>query len=258
MKKMKLLSKCPACNGALQIRTLQCPDCGLELKNDFELNVFDRLDTEQTTFLLCFLRCRGNLSQLQDELQLSYPAAKKRLSDLLVSLELAPDAQDNYDMEEIDVNNWITDPQSTKASEIIKAKLKEAGGRVIVHSISGNAYEFKANADGKSFYSDVLPINPNYTYEVFDVVVDLLISQGGKARKGLGRNARLGEPNCEENTVVGAIGKRYFGKKTGDSVFDPIFFIAAVLDWAGIAHNERGYLQLTAEYVTQLKNEGKA
>lgn len=30
--------------------------------------------------------------------------------------------------------------------------------------------------------------------------------------------------------------------------FDPVFVLAAVLDWAGIAHNERGYLTLTADY----------
>lgn len=250
---MKLLSKCPACNGSLQIRTLQCPECGLELKNDFELSPFDRLDTEQNAFLLCFLRCRGNMSQLQDELHLSYAAAKKRLSDLLTSLELVPDEPENDVGGEIDVENWITDPQSAKASEIIKTKLKEAGGRTVVHSISGNAYEIKAEADGNSFSCVALPIKPNYTYAVFDVIVELLLSQNGKAKKGLGRTARLGEPNCEETTVVGAIGKNYAGHKLGDSVFDPVFVLSAVLDWAGIAHNERGYLELTADYRAKLQ-----
>lgn len=250
---MKLLSKCPACGGTLAIRALQCVGCGLELRNEFELSAFDRLDTEQLDFLMCFLRCRGNLSMVQDEMQLSYPAAKKKLSSLLTSLGLEESEAQAEEKAGIDVKEWVTDSQSTKASEIIKTKLKEAGGRVIVHSISGNACELKAEADGKSFYSDALPISPSYTYEVFDVIVDLLRSQGGKARKGLGRSARLGEPNCEENTVVGAIGKRYSGKKLGDSVFDPVFFLAAVLEWAGIAHNERGYLQLTAEYKAMLE-----
>ena len=40
---MKLIKRCPSCNGTLQIRTLQCPDCGLELKNNFELSAFDML-----------------------------------------------------------------------------------------------------------------------------------------------------------------------------------------------------------------------
>ncbi len=31
-------------------------------------------------------------------------------------------------------------------------------------------------------------------------------------------------------------------------MFDPVFVLAAVLDWADIARNERGYLTLTADY----------
>ena len=33
----QLISRCPGCQGALRISTLQCPDCGMELKNDFDL-----------------------------------------------------------------------------------------------------------------------------------------------------------------------------------------------------------------------------
>lgn len=42
--------------------------------------------------------------------------------------------------------------------------------------------------------------------------------------------------------------KKYAGKREGDSVFDPVFVMAAVLEWAEIAHNERGYIELTAKY----------
>ena len=249
---MKLISRCPVCNGPLQIQSLHCQDCGLELRNDFELSPFDKLDADQTSFLLCFLRCRGNLSLLQNELQISYPAAKKRLSDLLTTLALAP--QDHYEKESevLDMKFWHTNPHSTKASEIIKNKMKEAGGHIVVRSISGNTYEIFAEADGKSFSCSALPIRPSYTYEVFDVIVDLLLSQGGRAKKGLGRQAKLGMPGCEETTVVGAIGKNYSGKVPGESVFDPVFVLSAMLDWAGIAHNERGYLELTAEYRVRL------
>lgn len=249
---MKLITQCPACKGRLQIRTLQCPDCGMELKNNFELSPFDALDEKETEFLICFLKCQGNLSQLQEELKLSYPAAKKRLSSLLNSLKLLPKKTDDDQKEKIDMENWITDPISTRASEIVKTKLKAAGGHAAVRSVKGNQYEVFAEADGKSFSCSALPIKPNYTYEVFDVVVDLLVSQGGKARKGLGRKAKLGEPECEETTVVGAIGKVYSGHKIGDWVFDPVFILSAILEWAGIVHNERGYLELTAEYAARL------
>lgn len=135
-----------------------------------------------------------------------------------------------------------------KPSIIIKEKIMQNGGRVLVHSLTGKLYEIRHCSDGKSFLCDQLPIKPPYTYDVFDVIVDLLERQGGKAEKGAGRNAKLGQPSCEETTVVGAIAKYYAGKHEGDSVFDPVFVMASVLEWAGIVHNQRGYLELTANY----------
>ena len=63
-------------------------------------------------------------------MQLSYPAAKKQLSLLLASLGLANNETQEDEKGELDMKNWITDPKSTKASEIIKTKLKAAGVRV--------------------------------------------------------------------------------------------------------------------------------
>ena len=80
-----LLSKCPSCHGSLYISSLRCPDCGMELNNTFELSPFNELSSEQYSFLLSFLRCRGNLKSLQKELQISYPTAKKKLDDLLIT-----------------------------------------------------------------------------------------------------------------------------------------------------------------------------
>lgn len=37
-----------------------------------------------------------------------------------------------------------------------------------------------------------------------------------------------------------------YGKCDGESSFDPIFIIAAILENAGICKNERGYIQLSA------------
>ena len=247
----KLISQCPCCNETLKIATLQCPECGMEMKNDFELSAFDRLSNEQYAFLIEFLKQRGNLKNVQSELGVSYPTAKKKLDDLLIALELTQEA-DEQEMEEIDMSNLVVNYNSTDASEIIKAKLLSCGGRVIVYSARGLPCEIWADADGKSFVSNKLPIKPNYEYRVFDVIVELLLANGGRARKGNGRNYKLGEPECDETTVVGAIAKNYAGKKNGESVFDPVFVFAAILEWAGIAHNERGELVLTQNYRNML------
>ena len=143
---------------------------------------------------------------------------------------------------------WFVKKESNKASDIIKAKLMENGGKVTVYTLQGLPCIIKAAPDGCSFISDKLPITPPWRYDVFDVVVETLIAQGGKAPKGNGRNYKLGDPECDETTVVGSIGYNYTKAETGKSVFDPVFVLAAVLDWAGIANNERGYLELTADY----------
>ena len=87
--------------------------------------------------------------------------------------------------------------------------------------------------------------------QIHKVIVELLLKQGGHARKGNGRNYKLGEPNCDHTTVVGAVAIDR-GFKNGESVFDPVFVLAAVLEWAGIAHNERGELVLTQQYRSML------
>ena len=112
----------------------------------------------------------------------------------------------------------------------------------------------QANADGNSFSCDELPITPPYDYDVFDKIIELLLRNGGKARKGNGRNYRFGYGDCTEDTIVGCIAKDK-GIAEGAYAYDPVFVLSAILDWAGIAHNERGYLELTAEYRT--KAEGR-
>ena len=243
---IKIISKCPGCQGNLQISTLKCPDCGLELKNDFELSCFDRLNDEQLQFLLAFLKARGNLSEVQADLNMTYSVVKRKLDELLAALNLGI-AKGAERVEKIDINKLDVDYNSNRASEIIKAKLKEHGGHVTVYTARGLPCEIYAEADGKTFTSDKLPIKPAYEYTVFDVIVGLLREQGGRARKGNGRNFKLGDPGCEETTVVGAIAK-YRGRKVGESVFDPVFVMAAVLEWAGIAQNGRGELILSDNY----------
>ena len=210
------ISSCPSCGGELHISTLQCGSCGLEIKKDFEVSVFDKLSDEQISFLLSFLKNQGNLKSLQTEQGISYPAAKKKLNDLLVAMNLVDNVQP-YSVEDIDTSTWKIDPQSSKAS-----------------------------------CDEIL----DYEYSVFDVITELLESQGGKAKKGYGRR-RLGDPGCEETTVAGAIMKNYFGKTTGESCFDPTFALVAILEWAGIVRNGWGYIELTEEYVRErIQKEG--
>lgn len=253
----KLISHCPACGTKLDITELHCAGCGMDLRNDFELSLFDLLDAEQKEFLLSFLRQRGNMSAVQRELGVSYPTASKRLDQLLSALNLAEEAKNLPESEKgMNLPNWQIPKDSVKASDIVKQKLIDHNGSAIVQTARGVPCDIRAALDGISFVSSKLPVKPPYRYEVFDVIVELLIAQKGRARKGNGRSSKLGEPNCDETTVVGAIGYHYTHAQNGQSVYDPVFVLAAVLEWAGVVHNERGELALTAEYLEkrQIKN----
>lgn len=65
-------------------------EMGLTLRGRFRLSPFQKLDSEQTKFLLTFLRCRGVLSSVEKELSLSYPTVRSRLDSLLRALGLVP------------------------------------------------------------------------------------------------------------------------------------------------------------------------
>ncbi len=242
----RLISKCPACHGTLKVSALQCPACGMELKSTLDLSPFDLLDGDQFEFLISFLKYRGNLKEVQSEMKISYPTAKKKLDEVLTALNLNSPAEDAAP-KEVDVSRMDVDPSSPLASEIIKRKLKEHGGHVVVFTARGLPCEIFAEPDGLTFTSDKLPIKPPYDYKVFDAIVELLEKQGGRARKGSGRNHKLGEPGCEETTVVGTIAV-HRGMKAGQSVYDPVFVMAAVLEWAGIAQNGRGELILNSAH----------
>ena len=84
-------------------------------------------------------------------------------------------------------------------------------------------------------------------------MVECLIENGGSAQKGNGRNYKLGEPKCDDTTLVGYIGKHYAKRENGESVYDPIFVLVAVLEWAEIAHNRRGYVEFTEKFKMRLR-----
>ena len=240
-----MINKCPSCHTDLEISVLRCPECGLELKNNFELSAFDRLNEEKAAFLMAFLRNRGNLKNLQSELQISYPLAKKKLNELLIALGITNKEPEDDEPEEIDVSSILVDHNSKKASEIIKSKLVDAGGRAMIRLYGGEMREIAASPNGRDF---LCPQLIPYSYAVFDAIVDLLLrSPGYRAKKGNARNYKLGEPGCEESTVAGTV-LTFMGKKPGESGLDPVFILAAVLEWAGIATNGRGEVALTASY----------
>ena len=130
-----------------------------------------------------------------------------------------------------------------KASEIIKNKLEENQGRASIRLLNGGLTVLALQSDGRTFVCDKLPAQ-HMGLMVFDIIEDFLKQHGGKAPKGCARGYRVGEGLCGEDTVIYAVATKYYGKNMGEGSFDPVFVLAAIMEWAGIAKNGRGYLEL--------------
>ena len=238
--------QCPNCGGKLEVTRLMCSDCRAEYPIAEGLSPYDYLDNAQLSFLETFLKCKGNLKSVGEMLNISYPTVKKRFYDLLVSLGYAEEKNNEevFHMPDLSTVNIA----GNKASQIIKRKLYEAGGSAVIPLFNGDLCRVVFAKSQDSFTSDKLNnYKFEYDFSVFDCVVELLKnSPNYKAPKGLGGGKdKVGYGKCTEDTVVGTIAVKYFGKGIGEYTYDPVFVVAAMLEWAGIAHNLRGYIQLT-------------
>lgn len=105
----------------------------LRVKGRFRLSPFDRLNDEQTAFLITFLRCRGVIAAVERELGISYPTARARLDSLLQALNLTP-AADEEPMPKVKMTERHKEIlQKLEAGELspeeAKQALKEVSGR---------------------------------------------------------------------------------------------------------------------------------
>jgi hypothetical protein len=87
----RTLNQCPLCDSPLAITELQCGECGTTLQGSFPATqcVFCTLPEDQFKFLELFLRCRGNLRDVERTLGLSYPTVRARLDQVLTTLGYA-------------------------------------------------------------------------------------------------------------------------------------------------------------------------
>ena len=240
-----MVKNCPVCNGKMKITELKCDVCGLEIKKDFEQDLFSTLTQEQKDFLITFLKCEGNMSEIQKILNINYSSVKRKLSELLFSLNLkqavSPEKTD-----------WNISSQSTKASDIVKSFFSKEGGIAKIETQQGKV--FTVDADQYTIGSFDGLRSTRYSYDVFDMIVNLALSNGGTAKKGNGRNYRVGEKGCELDTLAGMIGHKYHKKQIGESTFDPVFLLVAILDRVGIVYNKRGFIQITEQYKKTINN----
>lgn len=89
--KKKVIGKCPVCGNRMRVTELKCPSCHTKLSGDFELGKFSQLSPEQLDFVEVFIRLRGNIKEVEEEMDISYPTVRKKLDEVIKSLGYKPE-----------------------------------------------------------------------------------------------------------------------------------------------------------------------
>ena len=89
----EVLGKCPVCGANTEITQISCDDCGTVIEGHFHLCKFCKLTAEQKSFIDVFIKCRGNIKEVEKELGVSYPTVKNKLEDVVGALGYKPEPE---------------------------------------------------------------------------------------------------------------------------------------------------------------------
>lgn len=89
-----VLSKCPVCSRQLDVKTLYCGNCNTEISGTFSLTKFSYLSKDQLSFVEIFLKNRGNIKDVEKDLNISYPTVRRLLNDVINALGYKTTAQE--------------------------------------------------------------------------------------------------------------------------------------------------------------------
>lgn len=82
----KMPHRCPVCDHEMRISKLTCTHCPTKIEGEFSTCKFCRLPAEQLVFVEAFIKCRGNIKEVEKELGISYPTVRSRLDSVIEAL----------------------------------------------------------------------------------------------------------------------------------------------------------------------------
>jgi hypothetical protein len=81
------VSKCPACGGSdFVLERIRCTDCGTAVEGSFQAGKLGSLPAEHQDFIEVFVRCRGNIKDVEKVLGVSYPTVRSKLNQAVQAL----------------------------------------------------------------------------------------------------------------------------------------------------------------------------
>ncbi len=91
--KPNLPTKCPSCEGHLNVKRLSCPDCGTEVEGQFDMPALLQLSREDQDFILKFVLTSGSLKEMAKWMERSYPLVRNRLDEIIEKLKTISDVE---------------------------------------------------------------------------------------------------------------------------------------------------------------------
>ncbi|HEY8910643.1 MAG TPA: DUF2089 domain-containing protein [Desulfosporosinus sp.] len=89
----KMPHRCPVCDHEMKISKLTCTYCPTKIEGEFSSCKFCQLPAEQLIFMEAFIKCRGNIKEVEKELGISYPTVRSRLDSVIEALGYGPDKE---------------------------------------------------------------------------------------------------------------------------------------------------------------------
>ncbi|MEW6725027.1 MAG: DUF2089 domain-containing protein [Bacillota bacterium] len=84
--KYAMPGKCPVCGERMDVTKLHCAQCDSSIEGNFDICKFCQLSKEQKSFVETFIKCRGNIKEVERELGISYPTVRGRLDAVIGAL----------------------------------------------------------------------------------------------------------------------------------------------------------------------------
>ena len=80
-------ARCNGCGQPMEIKRLECADCGISTEGEFEVPPLTRLSAEDQVFVHTFVRHHGSIKKMEQVFGISYPTVKNRLRAITSALD---------------------------------------------------------------------------------------------------------------------------------------------------------------------------
>jgi len=110
-----VIGQCPVCGEALAVTKLHCRQCDTTIEGHFTLGRLYHLSPDQLRFVETFLKCEGKINRVEQEIGLSYPAVRSRLTEVIRAL--------GYDVSEAKSSGVSEETRAKILAELSEGKL---------------------------------------------------------------------------------------------------------------------------------------